>query len=331
MKTISRRHFLGATASAVAATSCLTTGNLFAEQKTKPPFPPDIYKAKIIGEQPTDILFERLKLAGFAGVEINRWNVPPNIARQSRQIAEKHDLRIHSVLRGWTNFNQPEKYKADIESVKTAIRAAAAYGADTVLLVTCRVDGKKMPDAWDFDIDFDEKTLQVRTVAEGDNTPYADYIAAQNKATEASLHAVESLIPIAAQEGVRIALENVWNNLWCTPKFFAAFCKYFDHAWVASYLDLGNHTKYSRCEEWIKELGSSIVKLHIKGYKITEPKGKHGGGVGDWAKIDQATIDWKSVRKALADVRYSGWMSVEEQGYSDEKYSQILDKIIAGE
>jgi len=186
-----------------------------------------------------------------------------------------------------------------------------------------------MPEPWNFDIDFDPQTLVIKTVAEGDNAPYADYIAAHNAATEVSIRAIESLIPTAAKEGVRIALENVWNNLWSTPKFFAAFCKYFDNPWVGCYFDLGNHTRYARCEEWIKELGHCIVKLHIKGYKVTEVRGKLGGGPGDWSRIDQASIDWKSVRRLLAEKRYNGWMTIEEGGATDEEYSKMLDEIIA--
>ena len=51
-----------------------------------------------------------------------------------------------------------------------------------------------------------------------------------------------------------IAVENVWNNLWCTPEFLAAFVKSFNDPWVQTYFDLGNHTKYSRCELWLKAL-----------------------------------------------------------------------------
>jgi hexulose-6-phosphate isomerase len=264
-------------------------------------------------------------------------NVSIAEARKVRQLVESYDLRVHSVLYGWANFNIANKYESDIKSVKNALQIASAYGADTLLLVTCNVgkmggDGyPKKPEAWSFDVDFDPVTLKVKTVAEGDNKPYADYIAAQNHATETSIRAVESLIPTAAREGVRIGLENVWNNLWCTPKFFAAFCKYFKNTWVGSYLDLGNHTKYSRCEEWIKELNDSILKLHIKGYKVNEVKGKLGGGPGDWIAIDKATIDWKSVRKSLNDIHYNGWVSIEEDYHNDKEYGQILDKFIAGE
>jgi len=323
--TISRRSFLGA--AAVTASAGLLSSLQAQEQNSNKGFPSQIYKARI-ADVPTDEICEQWKAAGFEGMEVTQWDITVDKARKNRQIAEKHDLRVHSVMRGWANFNNPDQYSADIESVKTALRVASAYGADAILLVPCRIGGMKMPEPWDFDVDFDPKTLKVKSVAEGNNTPYADYIAAQNIATEASIRAVESLIPVAAKEGVRICLENVWNNLWCTPKFFAAFCKYFDHPWVGCYFDLGNHTKYARCEEWIKALGNSIIKLHIKGYKVNEVRGKLGGGLGDWSPIDQASIDWKAVRKLLAANRYNGWLTIEEGNYSHEEYSRILDQII---
>ena len=328
--TLSRRNFLGA-ASVAAATGFLWQSSnsvLARERNTAKTFPSELYKARITAA-PTDEICAAWKAAGFEGMEVTNWDISIEQARTNRQIAEKHGIRVHSVMRGWTNFNQQDNYDADIESVKTALRVASAYGADAILLVPCRIGGMTMPEPWDFDIDFDPQTLKIKSVAAGDNAPYTDYIAAHNTATEASIKAVESLIPVAAQEGVRICLENVWNNLWSTPKFFAAFCKYFDHPWVGCYFDLGNHVKYARCEEWIKELGSSLVKLHIKGFKVSEVKGKLGGGPGDWCRIDQASIDWKSVRKLLADLRYSGWLTVEETRATDEEYSRMLDEIIA--
>ena len=333
-KMISRRTFLGA-ASAVAATGFLTQSpnSVFAQaQGTARTFPSEIFKARIAGA-PTDELCATWKAAGFDGMEVNNWDIPVEQARANRLIAEKHGIAVHSVMRGWANFNQPNNYEADVESVKRALRVASAYGADAILLVPCRVGGMQMPEPWDFDIDFEPQTLKVKTVAAGDNAPYADYIAAHNVATESSIRAIESLIPTAAKEGVRILFENVWNNLWSTPKFFAAFCKYFDHPWVGCYFDLGNHVKYAQCEEWIKELDNSIVKLHIKGFKVNEVRGKLGGGPGNWSRIDQASIDWKSVRKLLAERRYNGWLTVEEgnpaKADDNALYSTILDEIIA--
>ena len=283
----------------------------------------------LITSVPDDAYCEHLKKAGFDGMEVMQWDVSVEEAGKIRLLAEKHGLRIHSVMRAWTDVNQPEKIAADIKSVEKALCAASAYGASAVLWVPCLVDEKlTMPEAWDFEIDFDPKTLKVKTVAAGDNTAYTDYIKAHNHATEASIHAIESLIPTAAKEGVMITVENVWNNLWSTPEFFAAFIKFFDSPWVQTYFDLGNHTKYSRCEEWLKALRGTIVKLHIKDFAVSKVKGKCGGGPGDWAAIGHGTIDWKSVRKTLEEIRYSGWITVEPVAgnLTEEQHSQFLDQ-----
>ncbi|GHT11894.1 hypothetical protein FACS1894170_06050 [Planctomycetales bacterium] len=294
-------------------------------------------KAQIVAF-PDDKTCEKLKSAGYDGMEVTRWDIPATEAEKGRKIAEKFGLKVHSVMRGWTNVNDPNKEQADIATVKTALQTAAVYGADSVLWVPCKIgnflnpstgrpDKPAMPAAWEFDIDFDPQTLKVNTVADGDNTPYAEYITAQNTATEATLRAIEELAPVAESCKVILGIENVWNNLWSTPKFFAALTLYSQSPFVAPYLDLGNHTMYAAPQEWVKALGAKICKLHIKGFKVEEVRGKLGGGPGGWCPIDKASIDWKVVRQALDAIRYNGWISVEEGNYSYEEYAQILDRI----
>jgi hexulose-6-phosphate isomerase len=341
-----RREFFCATAAAVASLPLSSSVLSVAADEWYPigsgKVRGKIYKAQITGF-PTDDICERFKKAGYDGIEVTKWNASASEAASGRQIAEKHGLRIHSVMRAWTNVNG-NSFAGDVETLKTALKTAAAYGADTVLWVPCKVgsfpnsakgkpeSGLAMPAAWDFDIDFDPATLKVKSVAEGDNAPYAEYIAAQNKATEASLRAIEAALPVAAYEGVRIGIENVWNNLWSTPKFYAALCRFFKTPWVGSYFDLGNHTMYAAPEEWLKALGGeSLFKLHIKGFKVNEVKGKLGGGPGNWSKIDEASIDWTAVRQTLSAINYNGWVSVEDGGRSPEEYSKVLDKILNGE
>ena len=325
----SRRQFLGVAATAMTAGGFFTVGSSAAVADTTPsrrPWHP-LSKA-LITKEPTDEYCERLTKAGFDGIEIQNWSATVEESRQTRLLVEKHGLRIHSVMRGWTNFNNPdqEKVDADIESVKTAIRAAAAYGASTVLLVPCRVGEMAMPDPWNFEIDFDPKTLMVKTVAAGDNAPYADYIKAQNYATETSIRVIAGIIPTAAKEGVVIALENVGNNLWCTPELFAAFVKSFNDPWVQTYFDLGNHARYSRCEEWLKALEGTMVKLHIKDRRIEEIRGKRGGGPAQRVPLGSGTIDWKSVRKTLEELGYSGWITIESEGLTKAEHSKFLDE-----
>ena len=337
MKTnTSRRRFLGTAATAIAAGGFSSAiSNAIADSPTATawkwqPLSKAMYVPPNQVPDVNDAYCERVQKAGFDGLMVWNWDISIEDARKFRLMLEKHGLRHHAVVRGWLTANSPDKEKvaADIKSGEKALRAAAASGASSILLVPAQLGGITMPDPWNFEIDFDPKTLHVKTVAAGDNTPYADYIKAQNLATESSIRAVETLIPTAAKEGVLIGLENVWNNLWCTPEYFAAFVHSFDSPWVRTHFDLGNHTKYSRCEEWLKALGHSIIKLDLKDFAVSEVKGKRGGGPGDWAPIGSGTIDWKNVRKTLEEIRYAGWVSVEPTAGNQtlEEYSKFIDE-----
>ncbi|HAZ63824.1 MAG TPA: hypothetical protein DCZ72_09500 [Armatimonadetes bacterium] len=268
--------------------------------------------AVIVGEPNADNLAP-VAAAGLDGVETNAWNVTPQQAAASRAAAEALGLRIHSVLFGWANFNNDDAaaVDGDVANVTTALRAAQAYGADALLLVPCRVGGLAMPEPWNFKATFDPVTGMVSAVADGDNAAYADYIAAQNKAWETSSRAIRRLIPIAEETGVIIALENVWNDLWLDPHLFAAFVKSFQSPWVGAYFDLGNMTRYTYApaQDWVRALGDSLVKCHVKDFKLN-PNGQGG----DWADPLDGSVNWPEVRRALAEVNYLDWLTIEGSG-----------------
>ena len=211
---LTRRDFLAVSAAAGAA---LVSARRLpaAEFKTR------LHKA-LIGV-PSESLLEKWKAAGFEGIESSDRAATPEKAAEARKIAEKLDMKIHSVLYGWANFNSkdPEQVARDIVAVRRSLEAAQAYGADAVLLVPCRIGGMPMPDPWDFAIEFDEATNHVKRVVEGDNSRYQEYIQAHNHAIDTSREAVKRLIPAAEKARVVIALENVWNNLWVKPALFA--------------------------------------------------------------------------------------------------------------
>jgi hexulose-6-phosphate isomerase len=299
----------------------------FAEGADGGPFKTRLLKALIAGVA-DDATCERIAKAGFPGVELTKKEVTVEQAAQGRAVAEKHGLRIHSFMVGWAEFNHADdaKRRASVEDVKRLIRVAAAYGADTVLLVPCRVGGN-MPKPSQFKIDFDPETLLVKTVAEGDNAPFAEYIAAQNRATELSRAAVEELIPVAVENRVTVALENVWNNLWVLPEFAAAFVRSFRHERVKAYLDLGNNVRYAPTEQWLRTFGRTIAKLHIKDFKIDRAKKNDG----DFVPIGQGSIDWKSVREVIEEIGYNGWVTIESGGYTDAEHSALMDRFFAGQ
>jgi hexulose-6-phosphate isomerase len=327
MKTISRRQFIAATSVAVwhghlaHVRAEKLTGGTPVPRQTR-------LKKALIHGLPDEKYLTSLKEAGYDGMESTAWNAEPAKAEEARKIADRLGLKIHCVMRAWTQFNDPKQFDAHVASVETALRTAQILGADAILLVPCRVGGAgmKIPKPRELQYEFDEKTNHIKRVVAGDNAPYDAYIAAHNQAIDASRAAYEKLIPVAEKTGVVIAHENVWNNLWSKPDVLANFVSGFKSRWLGVYYDIGNHVKYAPSEEWILKLGSLIKKCHVKDFKLNDDP----GGDGKWANIRDGSIDWPAVRAALDKIGYTGWMTIEGGSCTMAEHSQRLDLIIAG-
>ncbi len=333
---------LGASVGAAAVPGGRRKGGPAATAPVAPPAPltfrTKLHKA-LIG-RPTEDELKRMKDAGFDGVEGNR-GVSPEEAAKTRVIAEKLGLRIHSVLYGWAEFNSPDPGEVErtFAESQAALRTAAAFGADTILLVPCRIgaSGKgaaqvptlRIPRAWEFQIEFDEKNGHLTRVVYGDNAPYADYIKAHNHATDTSMAAVRRLIPLAEKTKVVIALENVGNNLWVQPKIFRHFVASFQSPWVKAYFDIANHVRFAPPEEWILTLNQLIAKIHVKDYRL-DPGDPDGRGAS--VNIREGSVRWPVVRQALEVIGYNGWMTIESNASIPfEERSRRLDLILAGQ
>ena len=322
---MNRRRFLAMSAGVGAGLNLALTARHEA-RAAEPVAKSGMKKALIVGEPKAEQL-RAFKEAGFDGVEAGI--VPVQQAEQCRKIAEELGMEIHSVLRGWAKFNDPDAtvVAESIATTEDALRAAQAYGADTVLLVPCRIAGN-MPRPWEYRYDFDPATGHVRKVTYGDNEPFAEYIKAHNHAIDTSRQAIERLIPLAEKTGVVICVENVWNNLWVRPEIFRHFVASFKSKWVQAYYDIGNHVKYARSTDWILELGGLIAKCHVKDFLLnaSDPAGGR-----KFVNIRDGSVRWPAVREALARVGYDGWMTIEGGDLSPEEHSKRLDLIIAGQ
>ena len=286
---------------------------------------PRLRKAVIVNKPDEEIL-RKVSDAGFGGVEAGI--VKPAEAARIRKAAEKLDMRIHSVMRGWAKFNSENREDVEKSLAVTvdALYAAQAYGAGVILLVPGRLDVEPMPKPWEFRVEFDGKTGHLTKVAQKDNERYGEYIAAHNGAYDAFEDSIGKLIPTAEKAGVVIAVENVWNNLFVEPRHAAHFIDSFESPWVRAYFDIGNHAKYSRPEQWIEALGKRIVRCHVKDFKLN-PDGRGG----KFVNIREGSVDWASVMKALKKAEYQGWMTIEgSEKLSLEERSRRLDLIIAG-
>ncbi len=182
--------------------------------------------------------------------------------------------------------------------LKHAIDQAKALGATSVLVVAGRVD-KEHP----YDVVYREQQARIRKDA-----PYAE------------------------QQGIRLLVENVWNNFLLSPLEMARFIDEIGSPAVGTYFDVGNVVRFGWPEHWIRILGKRIGKLDIKEYsrKIQINEGlRKGFGV----KLGEGDCDWPSVRKALHDIGFvDGWATAEVKGGNRERLADIsrrMDRILA--
>src|SRR5215831_5254038 len=322
MSLMNRRDFLAAGAAAGLGLAAPAFGQ-------DPVFKKKIKKSFIAG--PDESSLKRAKDNGFDGVQLGSWNHKPEDARKARETAEKVGVRICSLIRAWVPLDSPKADEVDkhVASIETALLAAEGFGCSNILLVPALGPKVAVPPSHEFDIEMDEKGI-VSRVVKGDNEKYQPYIEAQNRATKSSWEVLKRLTPIAEKTKVAIALENVWNNLWVRPDLFKKFIDGHQHPLVRAFFDCGNNVKYGiPPETWIRTLGPSIIELHIKEYR-NNPDGKSGV----WTNLRENGINWPEVRKALDEVGFDGFATIEESGAKPrvplEEQSRQLDLILKG-
>ncbi len=140
-----------------------------------------------------------------------------------------------------------------------------------------------------------------------------------------SIAEIRKALPHASKHGVRILIENVWNNFLYDPKgdnrqsasLLAAYLDEIASPWVGSYFDIGNHQRFGKPAEWIRLLGPRIVKLDVKDWGVSN----------GFCKIGDGDVDWPDVREALAEIGYTGWATAEVAGGDRERMRDIKQRM----
>jgi hexulose-6-phosphate isomerase len=134
-----------------------------------------------------------------------------------------------------------------------------------------------------------------------------------DRAYDRSIAEIKKVLPRAEKRGVRIGIENVWNNFLLSPREVAAYVDAFESEWLGAYFDIGNVAKHGWPEQWIRILGDRILRLDVKGFS-RDVMNERGPAAGFEADIGEGTIDWAAVGEALDDIDYQGWATAEESG-----------------
>jgi hexulose-6-phosphate isomerase len=286
---LTRRRFLAAAAAAYPALAA-ARGSAAA-----PPFRTAV-KLDMVAEGDTVLdKFRLLAGLGFDGVEL-----PAPSGLDAGEVLAARDatgLVIHGVVDSvhWSSplsDPDPAVRAAGKAGLEQALRDCRAYGGTTVLLVPAVVS---------------------RAVAYDD-------------AWERSRREIAAVLPLAQELGVKIALENVWNNFLLSPLEAARYVDEFRSPWIGWYLDVGNVVRYGWPGQWVRILGGRILKLDVKEYSR-----KKADAEGTWKGFDvelgEGDCDWPAVCAALRGIGYVGWATAEVPGGGAGRLRDIHDRM----
>jgi len=212
-------------------------------------------------------VLDRFQMARDAGFEAIECPTMPDAAAAEEALAasRKTQLPIHSVMnqehwRSPLSSADPAVVEKSMEGMRTSLRNAKLWGADTVLLVPAVVNPE---------------------------TSYA-------QAWERSQKQIRQLIPLAAEAKVIIGIEEVWNKFLLSPLEFARYVDEFNSPWIRAYFDIGNVAIQAYPQDWIRTLGKRIVKVHVKDFSFKKRLAEFTPlleGEIDWRAVHAALAD----------------------------------------
>lgn len=239
--------------------------------------------------------FALVRDLGFDGIEMESPNDLE--AAEVREASESTGLPIHGVVDSvhWESTlsdPDPSVRSAGVDGLRTALRDAQAYGASTVLLVPAVVNER---------VSYDD-------------------------AYRRSQDEIRKVLPEAEALGVRIAIENVWNNFLLSPIETARYIDEFESEWMGAYFDVGNVVNFGWPEQWIRILGPRILKLDVKEYSRAK-RDQEGPYAGFRVPLGEGDVDWPEVLGALDDVEFSGWATAEIPGGDRARLEEIARRM----
>jgi len=237
--------------------------------------------------------FKAARAAGFEGIEMQ---FPGDDVKQTKAAVAASGLPVDGSVCGqhWqVRHTSPdaETRKQALANLMQAIRETHAVGGHSVLVV----------------------------VGKGADGP-------EQEIWKRSVENIAQAIPLAAELGVQILIENVWNQFLYdheggsgqSAEKFTRYVDDFRSPWVGMQFDIGNHWKYGATGDWIRLLGPRIRKLDVKGFSRAKDR---------FTAIGEGDIDFADVRRALREINFYGWLAAEVSGGGEEHLRGVAERM----
>src|SRR5437870_8231254 len=262
--------------------------------------PPSIKKGLVFDMVPSNLSYaDRFKLVRDTGFQVVQALTEPDEgkAEAMKQAADAANIRIDSVMNvdHWQyplSSSDPAVVEKSLAGMRTSLQNAKLWGSDAVLLVPAVVNPQ---------------------------TSYRD-------AWSRSQKEIRKLLRLAEELKIVIAIEEVWNKFLLSPLEMSAYIKEFQSPWIQAWFDVGNVLLYGYPQDWIRTLGKSIAKVHLKDFKRRE------NGY-EWVNLGDGDVDWEAVREAFRQIGYAG-SAITELKVGDEAYlrdvSRRVDRLVLG-
>lgn len=243
------------------------------------------YPGGLAGTLPLDSFFRQAAAHGFEAVEVaightGALTVDATQAdcEAALALASRHGVKIASVASGtyWSRAvgdEDPANRAAAIEDLKKMVRITGWLGCRTLLVIPGAVDVFFLPD----------------------RAPQR-----YDEVKERARQGLAECLPAAAEAGVTMGLENVWNKLILSPTEAAEFIDSFGSPHIGAYVDVANILPYGHPEQWLRILGHRVAGIHFKDFR------RAVGTAEGFVDLLEGDVNWPEVMAAIGEIGYSG-------------------------
>lgn len=192
------------------------------------------------------------------------------------------------VQQDFVTFDESVR-KDRIELVKECIKAAGEVGVEVLNVFTG-------PAAWN-----PKAPVLFRDIQEG-------------QAWDMVLRAYDELVPLAEKSNVYLAVEAVFSMLCRDYYTTRVLIDHFDSPHLGVNMDPSHYVLYRNDVSWaVRQLDDKIKHVHLK--DVVGAPGESGKSFL-FPLLGEGLVDWKAFFKALDDVGYEGYASVEFESFT---------------